>query len=229
MKKTHLISILTLSVIGTATFVHAADPKEGFANLTDKSATERVEMPSTNDAGNGRFPAGVRNGFIDPSNANQTNMPRYVNRWGEERFGRGLPCDQACMRDFRMGQPMRGAFHRGGMMPYHSCMQGFAHPSWGGFSASKEPTKVADAEKWQDDQFITLEGNIIKQTGRKDFVFKDGSGELTLEIPRRAWYGTVTPEDKVRITAGVEKSWGKTEVRAFSVTFADKSTSAEKP
>ena len=89
--------------------------------------------------------------------------------------------------------------------------------------SAKAPTKVSDADKWQDDQFIVLEGNIVKQVGKKDFVFKDTSGELTLEINRKAWRdGLISPEDKIRIVADVEKSWGKTEVEAFSVEKVDK-------
>lgn len=197
MKKTSLVSMLTLSLVGATAFVNAAEPQTGFANLTDQKAEEKVDMPVTNDMKTAELP------------------PRMKN------MRSGLPCDQNCQRnqrDLRMGNSMRGSFHHG-MMPY--CMQGSAHPSWSGFAASNEPTKVADAEKWQDDQFITLEGNIVKQTGRKEFVFKDGSGELTLEIPRHAWRDMVTPNDKVRISAGVEKSWGKTEVFAFSVVAAN--------
>ncbi|MDG2914963.1 NirD/YgiW/YdeI family stress tolerance protein [Bisgaard Taxon 10/6] len=203
MKKANLVSILTLSLIGTAVFAYAAEPQPGFANLTDKSTTEKVEMPATNDM-------------------NAAGLPPRA-----QYMRNGLPCDRGCQRDFRMGHPMRGSYHRG-MMPNNYCMQeGFAYSDWSGFYESNEPTKVADAEKWQDDQLIMLEGNIVKQTGRKYFVFKDASGELTLEIPRRAWRDVVTPKDKVRITAGVEKSWGKTEVLALSVESADETKPAK--
>ncbi|WP_439235951.1 YgiW/YdeI family stress tolerance OB fold protein [Lonepinella koalarum] len=87
---------------------------------------------------------------------------------------------------------------------------------YGGFMPTKT-TQVADAAKWQDDQPIILIGHIIKQVGKKDFVFKDSSGELTLEIDRKAMRGLITPEDKVKIVAEVDKSWGKTEVEAFVV------------
>ncbi|WP_439256689.1 YgiW/YdeI family stress tolerance OB fold protein [Lonepinella sp. BR2271] len=87
---------------------------------------------------------------------------------------------------------------------------------FGGFMPTKT-TQVADAEKWQDDQPIILIGHIVKQVGKNDFVFKDSSGELTLEINRKAMRGLITPEDNVKIVAEVEKSWGKTEVEAVVV------------
>ena len=88
----------------------------------------------------------------------------------------------------------------------------------GGFMPSKEPTKVVDAETWLDDQVVVLEGKIVKQVGKKDFIFKDDSGELTIEVERKAWHGeTVTPNDKVKVIAEVEKSWGKTELEALFV------------
>ncbi len=89
-------------------------------------------------------------------------------------------------------------------------------PMHGGFMPTKT-TQVADAAKWQDDQPIILIGHIVKQVGKNDFVFKDSSGELTLEIDRKAMRGFISPEDKVKIVAEVEKSWGKTEVEAFVV------------
>lgn len=201
MKKTHLVSMLTLSLIGMATLVNAVEPQPGFADLTEQAAGEKADIPMVND---------MKTAELSPRMKNMRN---------------GLPCDQACQshqRDFSMKQ---GPFHHG-MMPY--CMQRSVHPGRSGFFASIEPTKAADTEKWQDDRLIILEGNIIKQTGRKEFVFKDGSGELALEIPHHAWRGMVTPNDKVRIAANVEKSWGKTEVLALSVEAVDKAKPVKK-
>ncbi|TDQ59848.1 uncharacterized protein (TIGR00156 family) [Mesocricetibacter intestinalis] len=88
----------------------------------------------------------------------------------------------------------------------------------GGFIESKQPAKVADAEKWHDDQLLILEGRIVKQIGKKDYLFKDDSGELNLEINPRAWRGKhISPHDKVRLLVEVEKSWGKTEVEALKL------------
>ncbi|MDG6895986.1 YgiW/YdeI family stress tolerance OB fold protein [Volucribacter amazonae] len=84
----------------------------------------------------------------------------------------------------------------------------------GGFvNTQQEISKVADSSKWKDDQYILLEGNIVRQVGKDDFMFKDNTGEIEVEIERRAWAGqTITPEDKVRLYAEVDKSWNKIEV-----------------
>lgn len=142
-----------------------------------------------------------------------------------ETFGGDVHCrkEAACMdlkqdsagekRFSRHREHQAGKGNSQGMHFHHRS----SHSGWKGFVTAKDATKVADADKWQDDQLIVLEGHIIKQVGKKDFVFKDASGEITLEIRPRAWHGTVSPEDNVRIIADVEKSWGKTEVEAFDV------------
>ncbi|TCJ97815.1 uncharacterized protein (TIGR00156 family) [Volucribacter psittacicida] len=89
----------------------------------------------------------------------------------------------------------------------------------GGFvNTQQEISKVSDSSKWKDDQYILLEGNIVRQVGKDDFMFKDNSGEIEVEIERRAWAGqTITPEDKVRLYAEVDKSWNKIEVEVNRV------------
>lgn len=89
----------------------------------------------------------------------------------------------------------------------------------GGFVNSQQSvSKVADSNKWQDDEYIVLEGNIIRQVGKDDFIFKDNSGEIEVEIERRAWAGqTISPEDKVKLYAEVDKSWNKIEVEVNRV------------
>lgn len=84
----------------------------------------------------------------------------------------------------------------------------------GGFVNSQQSvSKAADSSKWKDDEYIVLEGNIIRQVGKDDFIFKDNSGEIEVEIERRAWAGqTISPEDKVKLYAEVDKSWNKIEV-----------------
>lgn len=154
-----------------------------------------------------------RGGFQD---SNQPNMERKADKKQSERAKKGK-CDEG------RGECKYHDFHA----KYHHKQQ-----NQGGFMLSKEPTKVADAATWQDDQVIVLEGQILKQVGKEEFVFKDDSGELTLEIERKAWHGqTVTPNDKVKVIAEVEKSWGKTEVEALFVGKLplDNKAQAEQP
>ncbi len=68
-------------------------------------------------------------------------------------------------------------------------------------------TKVADALKLDDDSHIWLEGNIIKKTSKDDYIFKDSTGEIKVEICKKAWNNiNVTPDQSVRIYGEVDKS-----------------------
>lgn len=89
----------------------------------------------------------------------------------------------------------------------------------GGFVHDKvQVDKIAQADSWKDDQFVVLEGHIVRQVGKDDFIFRDTSGELTVEIEKKAWQGqTITPSDKVRVFAEVDKSWNKTEVEIYRI------------
>ncbi|QEH45762.1 YgiW/YdeI family stress tolerance OB fold protein [Aggregatibacter actinomycetemcomitans] len=84
----------------------------------------------------------------------------------------------------------------------------------GGFvNIDQAVNKASEAGSWQDDQYIILQGNIVKQVGKDDFIFKDASGEIQVEIERKAWRGQdISPSDEVKLYGEVDKSWNKTEV-----------------
>lgn len=73
---------------------------------------------------------------------------------------------------------------------------------------------VSDALKANDDTPVRLEGQIVKQLGKKDFIFKDGSGqEIQIEVDKKAWNGaTVNPQDQIQIIGKVDKEWNNTEI-----------------
>lgn len=73
---------------------------------------------------------------------------------------------------------------------------------------------VSDARKANDDTPVRLEGKIVKQLGKKDFIFKDNSGqEIQIEIDKKAWNGvTVNPQDQIQIIGKVDKEWNNTEI-----------------
>ena len=58
------------------------------------------------------------------------------------------------------------------------------------------------------------ESVIVKQIGKKDFLFKDASGkEIQIEVSKKAWNGeTIAPQDNIQIIGKVDKEWNKTEV-----------------
>lgn len=75
------------------------------------------------------------------------------------------------------------------------------------FNENQPVNLISDKENWKDDQHIILQGKIIKQIDKDDFIFRDKSGEIEVEIKPRAWKGEViTPEDEIKILAEVDKS-----------------------
>ena len=113
-----------------------------------------------------------------------------------------------------------GAFAKGGFQDPHA--QQTQHTQYhhkgefkhGGFvNGNQTVSKAADANTWKDDQYIILQGNIVKQVGKDDFIFKDASGEIQVEIDRKAWRGQdISPSDEVKLYGEVDKSWDKMEV-----------------
>lgn len=56
---------------------------------------------------------------------------------------------------------------------------------------------------WLDDQDVTLEGHIIRQVGKRDFIFSDGTGEIQIELPKHLTVA-LSDKDKVRISGEYE-------------------------
>ena len=104
--------------------------------------------------------------------------------------------------------------HRGG---YH---EGKAQMQQQGFFDESAAVKtVADALKASDDTLVILEGQIVKQLDSDEFTFKDATGEIQIDVSKRAWAGqTITPQDTIQIRGKVDKEWGNTEVDVKQVT-----------
>ena len=73
---------------------------------------------------------------------------------------------------------------------------------------------VADALNANDNTPVRLDGQIVKQIGKKDFLFKDASGkEIQIEVSKKALNGqTIAPQDNIQIIGKVDKEWNRTEV-----------------
>ena len=103
--------------------------------------------------------------------------------------------------------------HRGG---YHD---GKAQVQQGFFDESAAVKTVADALKASDDTLVILEGQIVKQLDSDEFTFKDATGEIQIDVSKRAWNGqTITPQDTIQIRGKVDKEWGNAEVDVKQVT-----------
>ena len=102
------------------------------------------------------------------------------------------------------GAMAQGGFHG----PQQDGAQGHpkGHFKQGGFVDQNQPiSRAADANKWVDDQFVVLQGKIVKQLSKNDYLFQDESGEVRVEIDRRAWRGLdVSPNDEIKIYGEVD-------------------------
>lgn len=81
------------------------------------------------------------------------------------------------------------------------------------YTGPKEQNKVSVAQLKDvaDDQWVTLEGKLVKHLGGENYLFRDDSGEV--EVDGDVWRGTeVGPDDLIRVRGEVDHSWNKTEV-----------------
>lgn len=86
--------------------------------------------------------------------------------------------------------------------------------SQGGFSGpSSQSVTVSEAQRMADDVQVTLKGYIIQKLDHKDYLFKDDTGTIQVEIKDHIWNGiTITPEDLVEISGEVDKDWTSVEI-----------------
>jgi uncharacterized protein (TIGR00156 family) len=84
----------------------------------------------------------------------------------------------------------------------------------GGFNGPSDTiTTVEQALKMKDDTFVTLQGKIEQRIGDEEYLFRDNTGIITVEIDDDKWGGlVVNPEDSIEIKGEVDKGWRKTEI-----------------
>ncbi|KAA6208043.1 YgiW/YdeI family stress tolerance OB fold protein [Avibacterium paragallinarum] len=109
------------------------------------------------------------------------------------------------------GERMRGGF----VDPSNPQTQKKAMPS---FDANQLASLISQKGEWKDDQQVVLQGKIVKQLSKNDFLFRDNSGETEIEVKHRAWKGQIIkPNDEVRIFAEVDKSDNKLELEVHHI------------
>ena len=89
----------------------------------------------------------------------------------------------------------------------------------GGFSGpSIHTSTVQQAKSFRDDSPVILKGHIIQNLGNEKYLFKDGTGTITVEIDNDDWSGVqITPSDLVEISGEMDKEFNKIEIDVSQV------------
>jgi uncharacterized protein (TIGR00156 family) len=83
----------------------------------------------------------------------------------------------------------------------------------GGFTGPLNVASVEHAKTLKDDAKVTLQGTIQSHIGGENYVFKDASGTIEVEIDHRRWAGqTVSATDRVEIFGEVDKDWSSVKI-----------------
>ena len=79
----------------------------------------------------------------------------------------------------------------------------------GGFiDQQRSLTTVDKAKDLRDDSWVTLSGNIEKRIGDENYLFRDATGTMEVEIDHKRWNGQmVSPTDKVEISGELDKEF----------------------
>ena len=92
---------------------------------------------------------------------------------------------------------------------------GYAGPGQGGGYTGPGPefVTVEQAKDMRDDTPVALKGYIVKSLGGDNYLFKDNTGTITLDIDDKRWAGqTVGAEDPVEIYGKIDKDWSDLEI-----------------
>ena len=72
---------------------------------------------------------------------------------------------------------------------------------------------VEQAKTLKDDAKVTLHGTIESHIGGENYIFKDASGSIEVEIDDRRWAGqTISATDRVEIFGEIDKDWSSVEI-----------------
>lgn len=96
-----------------------------------------------------------------------------------------------------------------------------AQGGFNGPSAIPVLNTVKAASHADDNAAVELTGYIMSSIGNEDYMFKDATGEIKIEIDKDDWRGiTVTPTTKIIIRGEVDKDWTVRTIDVETVAFA---------
>lgn len=67
---------------------------------------------------------------------------------------------------------------------------------------------VKQVQDMKDNAWVTMRGHIEKRTGDEEYLFRDSTGTLTVEIDHKRWNGlTIGPKDEVELQGKLDKDF----------------------
>ncbi|ARD20531.1 MULTISPECIES: YgiW/YdeI family stress tolerance OB fold protein [Shewanella] len=90
----------------------------------------------------------------------------------------------------------------------------------GGFKgpSSAPQLTVLQVQDAQDETLVSITGHIVSTQGDENYLFKDETGEIQVEIDNHLFQGqTVTPETIITIVGEVDKEWKQISIDADSL------------
>lgn len=98
---------------------------------------------------------------------------------------------------------------------------GIQQTTQGGFAGPSVEGNVSTVEQVQnmrDDTRIALRGNVIEHLGGDNYLFKDATGTITVDIDHDKWAGQIVkPENLVEIRGKVDRDWNSIEIDVKSI------------
>ncbi|MBJ3813893.1 YgiW/YdeI family stress tolerance OB fold protein [Shimwellia pseudoproteus] len=90
----------------------------------------------------------------------------------------------------------------------------------GGFNGpSAGVSTVEKAKTMNDDSWVTLRGHIEQRTGNDDYLFRDATGTISVDIDDKRWNGlTITPKDTVELQGEIDKDHNSIELDVKTIT-----------
>jgi len=79
---------------------------------------------------------------------------------------------------------------------------------------------AAEAKDASDDSLVVVRGYLVKRLSDEEYLFKDDSGTLTVEIDDHLWQShQITDQDNILLKGEVDQDWDGTEldVRALEL------------
>lgn len=84
----------------------------------------------------------------------------------------------------------------------------------GGFSGPNGTVAtVKQAQDMKDDAWVTMRGKIEKRVGDEEYMFRDATGTMTVEIDDKRWDGqNISPADNVELQGKLDKDFNSVEL-----------------